>query len=101
MKGSAPVLLLIVAAIVILGMVGYLFLRGTNHQSTTASDTNTTVSPAISMKDFAPNLPSNQKTTILIQLSDSSKEKYIVPTSQVDTYVKSLPQGYHVLSKSP
>jgi hypothetical protein len=53
------------------------------------------------VKDFAPGIPMTQKTTILIQSSDSSEEKYIVPTNQVDTYVKQLPPGYHVLSKSP
>lgn len=50
------------------------------------------------VKDFAPDVPKEQKTTLVIRLADSSTVKYIVPLDQVDTYMKSLPQGARVVS---
>jgi hypothetical protein len=102
MKRSARIIILVVGIIAIIGMAGYIILR-----SHLLVDMNTNVTPAlpssrtITVKDFAPSLPINEKTTILIQQSDSSEVKYLVPTNQVDTYIKSLPEGDHVLSKTP
>lgn len=102
MKGSTGVtVLLIIVFFVILGMVGYIFFI--KPQTTQQSSTNNsqTAQPTIAEKDFAPGVPMSQKTTILIQSSDSSEIKYIVPTNQVDIYIKQLPSGYHVVSKTP
>ncbi|HSX09955.1 MAG TPA: hypothetical protein VLF93_07400 [Candidatus Saccharimonadales bacterium] len=104
MRGSAlSVTIIIVAIILIIGMIGYIAFSSLS-KSQPATDTKTSQSsgvPQAQVKDFAPNLSMSQKTTILIELSDSSMVKYIVPTTQVDTYVKNLPPGYHVVSKSP
>ena len=106
MKGSAlSVIIIIVAIVAVVGMIGYIAFSNLS-KSQSATDTKNSASassgvPQAQVKDFAPNLPMSQKTTILIELSDSSMVKYIVPTTQVDTYVKNLPPGYHVVSKTP
>ncbi|HWY80095.1 MAG TPA: hypothetical protein VNW29_07095 [Candidatus Sulfotelmatobacter sp.] len=101
MKGSMlSVIIISIGIIVVIGMLGYIILIPSNKQQI-SEITNMTVTPTIVIKDFAPNVPMSQKTTIIIQLSDSSREKYIVPINQVNTYVKSLPEGDHVVSKSP
>lgn len=89
--------IIVITVLVVIGMVGFILLGGSVHTSQSSSS----ATPAIPVKDFAPNVPMSQKTTILIQTSDSSDIKYIVPTDQVATYVKSLPQGYRVVSKTP
>jgi flagellar basal body-associated protein FliL len=101
MKGSAvAVVIIIIAIIAVIGMVGFIFLKNSSNSLPSSSTTNTStqISPVVPVKDFAPNLPMSQKTTIIIQTSDSSEIKYIVPTDQISTYEKSLPPGYHVVS---
>ncbi|HEY4874134.1 MAG TPA: hypothetical protein VIH86_01050 [Puia sp.] len=104
MKGSSVTILIgLVVIIAVVGMLAFIFFDHSGSSSPSVSSTNSSaqVSPTIPVKDFAPNIPMSQKTTILIQTSDSSDEKYIVPTDQISTYVKSLPQGYRVVSQSP
>ena len=102
MKGSTTLIAIIsVAFIVALAMVGYIIFLRPPSESISPSGYTESMAPKIPIKDFAPDLPASQKTTITIQTSDSSEIKYIVPTTQVDTYVKKLPPGYHVISKSP
>ena len=99
------IILIIIGVIAVVGMLGYIFLSNPTPSRIAAkssvSNSPTANSLAVPVKDFAPNIPMSQKTTVLIQTSDSSDIKYIVPTDQVSTYVKSLPEGYHVVSKSP
>ena len=102
MKGfAAGILIGVIGVIAILGMIGYIFFIKPQSSQVASTENTSNLSPTITEKDFAPNMPLSQKTTILIQSSDSSEIKYIVPTSQVDIYVKHLPPGYHVVSKSP
>ena len=106
MKGSAlAVVIVIIAIIAVIGMVGFIFLdssKTTQSQSPSVSNNSSSSGvPQATVKDFAPNLPMSQKSTIIIELSDSSMVKYIVPKDQVSTYVKSLPPGYHVVSTTP
>jgi hypothetical protein len=104
MKGSSSTIVIgIVVIIAVVSMLGFIFFDHSGNSEPSAASTNSSaqISPTIPVKDFAPNLPMNQKTTILIQTSDSSNEKYIVPTDQISTYVKSLPEGYRVVSQSP
>ena len=83
-------------------MAGFIFFKNSlTSTQTTASNTSPSGTPQATVKDFAPNVPMSQKTTILIELSDSSMVKYIVPKDQAATYVKNLPPGYHVVSQSP
>lgn len=114
MRGSVMAkVIIIIVIIAVVGMVGFIFLKGSNsnHASQPSSSNSSVPQPSSSdasaaisaapIKDFAPNLPMSQKTTVLIQTSDSSDIKYIVPKGQVGTYVKSLPPGYHVVSSTP
>jgi hypothetical protein len=102
MKGSvATIVIVIVCVIALIGMGAYLYFGGTSSTQTTTQNSSMQPSPTIPVKDYAPGLSMSQKTTILIQTSDSSDIKYIVPTSQVSTYVKSLPPGYKVVSERP
>ncbi|MGI8419235.1 MAG: hypothetical protein ACR2LN_01170 [Candidatus Levyibacteriota bacterium] len=96
-----PVILIVV---ICLGMLGFIFFKSSVHKmpvnnvpafTPTQAATSVQSQPT---KDFAPNLPMSQKSTITIRLSDSSTMKYIVPKTQVDTYIKNLPKGYTVLS---
>jgi len=103
MKGSTAVIIIIIFVIIIvLGMLGFIFYikpqLGTGNANSTNATTGST--PSVPIKDFAPEMPMSQKTTITIMSNDSSEEKYIVPTNQIDTYIKQLPPGYHVVSKT-
>jgi hypothetical protein len=103
MKGSAlSVTIIIIAIIAIIGMAGFIFFKNSITASPfVASNFSSSGTPQATVKDFAPNLPMSQKTTILIELSDSSMMKYIVPKDQATTYIKNLPPGYHVVSQTP
>ena len=102
-KGSSTVILLIVIGFVVLGMIAFIYSKSIKFtpQTQALSPTPTVgdPTPTIEVKDYAPLLPMSQKTTILIRNSDSSESKYIVPTSMVDTYIRSLPMGDEVVSK--
>ena len=50
--------------------------------------------------DLSGGVPDSQKTTVVIQQSDSSLEKVILPTAAVDAYIKGLPEGTKVISKT-
>jgi flagellar basal body-associated protein FliL len=103
MKGSVGIILLVVCLVMVIGMLSYIFFVKP-HSLTVASPAATAsslqITPTIPVKNFASGTPDNLKTVILIQTDDSSDEKYIVPTSQIDFYVKSLPEGDHVISKT-
>src|SRR5579862_2727929 len=102
MKGSAAVTITIVIFLfVVIGMLGYILFVMPPTTNINPAVNSTNAMPTIPVKDFAPNIPMSQKTTIIIMSNDSSEEKYIVPVNQVDTYVKQLPPGFHVVSKTP
>lgn len=105
MKGSAAVIALVVIVLLVAcGMLAFIFIKPQSSASNTTVSSSVESSagqPSIPVKDFAPNLPMTQKTTVIIMSNDSSEEKYIVPANQVDTYIKQLPPGYHVVSKNP
>ena len=96
MKG----VILSICIIAILAMGGFIYYRSVSKPQAAATSA-VSAMPTIAVKDFAPGLPMSQKTTILIQTSDSSELKYIVPANQVSTYIKSLPEGYQVVSQTP
>ena len=105
-RNKAPVIIITFFGIIILGMIGFIiyksFFTSSQNVSIQQSSATDTAQPkdSVPTKDFAPNLPSNQKTTITIRTSDSSEIKYLVPSTQVQTYVSNLPQGYTVVSMS-
>lgn len=100
-RGSAkfPIIFL---GLLALGMLAYIIYKSlspnTPPPKTLQETQNVIVSESQPTKDFAPSLRKSQKSMILIRLSDSSTMKYIVPTEQVKTYIKNLPQGYTVVS---
>ena len=103
-RGSI-VIPVILFGIVMLGMISYIVYKSMTPRalatpSAIPADNLTPAAAAEPVKDFAPNLPANQKSTIVIRLSDSSTTKYLVPKDQVDTYIKNLPQGSTVVSAS-
>lgn len=100
MKGSAGVIILVVCLLAISGMLAYIFLIKPATPVGNSPASLAQVSPTVPIKNFAPSLSASQTTSILIQTDDSSDEKYIVPTKQVSVYVKSLPQGDHVISET-
>ena len=107
-RGFSTVFLLTIIFIgfVILGMVAFIYSKSIKFtpQTSALAPTPTAQVPtptlAMEVKDFAPALPMSQKTTIIIRHSDSSESKYIVPTTLIDTYIRSLPPGDEVVSKS-
>jgi hypothetical protein len=103
-KGSIALVLLIIIGFITLGMVAFIFSKSIKFIPQTAALSPTPTAgnstPTIEVKDYAPKIPMSQKTTILIRHSDSSESKYIVPVSMTDTYIRSLPMGDEVVSKS-
>ena len=101
MKGSAlAISVIILGVFAVIGMLAFIFLHSSSNSQPSADTSAAAATTSAPVKDFDPSLPMSQKTTILIQTSDSSDIKYIVPKDQVNTYVKSLPEGYHVISTS-
>lgn len=98
---------IIIAVFLLIGgaMLWYIFLggHGGGNASVPSAITPTSFvpSPTPKITDLAPLLAANLKTVVLIQNSDSSYEKVIVPTVQVATYLKSLPAGEKFVSQSP
>ncbi len=102
MKGSKRnVTLVLIGIFVFVGMLGYIFFGNAKQIRSNAPSPAVSQSPTIAVKDFAPKVPLSQKTTLLIQRSDSSRVKYLVPTDEVSIFIKSLPQGSHVISQLP
>lgn len=51
--------------------------------------------------DLSEGIPNSQKAVVVIEQSDSSMEKVILPTSSVDAYIKGLPEGARFISQTP
>jgi hypothetical protein len=99
-KGSAVIPVVIIVCF-LLAIAGYVaFTKLSTKPATSSQPTSSYATPTMPVTDFAPNLPMSQKTTLLIRDADSSTKQYIVPTDQVDTYVKQLPAGESVVSKT-
>ncbi len=64
------------------------------------SKDSSTISPTAEVTDFAPDLPLDQKTTVVIRHSDSSATTYLIPDDQVETFTSKLPEGDVVASKT-
>jgi hypothetical protein len=57
--------------------------------------------PDIKVTDFSQGASANEKTAVLVEHSDSTFEKFILDNAMVDSYVKGLPPGEKVVSKTP
>jgi len=91
----------IVVIVLTLVMVGAIVWLSVSHKSSQQSSAQTTNQPDIKVTDYSQGVPANQKTVIIVEHSDSSFEKIIVPSSNVDTFVKTLPAGDKVAGTTP
>jgi hypothetical protein len=100
-KGSVLIPVIIVI-LILLGIAAYFIIPQYKSTSSQPSQTTTSATPTSPITDFAPNfLPADQKSTIVIRTSDSSTVTYLVAKDQVETFIKKLPAGDEVVSKSP
>ena len=88
----------IVLTVFMIGGIVWLSLAHRSSQQTTAQTSN---QPDSKVTDYAQGVPANQRTTIVVEHSDSSFEKIIVPSSNVETFVKTLPEGDKVAGTTP
>lgn len=100
-KGFSSVAL-IVAIVVILVIFLSIAVIAISHRSATPTiaPAQNTGQPSEKVTDMAPAVPNTQKTAIVVQHSDSSFEKFLVPNAAVEGYIKSLPEGDKVVSKT-
>lgn len=98
-KGSI-VIPIVVVILIVLVVAGYFIFTKFLVSNTQSAQATSYVKPTMPITDFAPNLPMSRKTKLIIRDADSSTMEYIVPTDQVNTYIKQLPAGDSVVSKS-
>jgi len=90
----------IIIVCLVLLVVGFFVVTNILPKGIHVSQTVPTAQPTSPVTDFAPNIPMNQKTTVLIRQSDSSTITYIIPNAQVDSFIQKLPEGDVVVSKT-
>ncbi len=88
----------IIGILLLLGGGVFVFLNLSHKPS--SSITQTAIEPTPTPTDLAPSVSHNKKTTIVVRKDDSSKAVYIVPNSQIDMFIHSLPEGSTVVSQS-
>ena len=95
------ILIIIIIALIITGIFAYKkYVKGSNALSTVAQQ-NTGGVPQARVIDTAPQIPSSQKSGVLIMQSDSTYIKYLVPTNTLNTFIHTLPSGTTVISQAP
>lgn len=92
---------ILLAAILVVGVTILFIFLNKSPSPTPISSTTPNATPTPKVMDLAPSIAANLKTILLIQNSDSSLEKIIIPTQQVDAYIQNLPEGERFISKSP
>ena len=90
----------ITLVIILLLLGGGIFVFLNLSHSPSSSVTQTAVEPTPTPIDLAPSVPLNKKTTIVIRKDDSSTDTYLVPNSEVDSFIHSMPTGSTVVSQS-
>ena len=98
-KGSAVIPIIIIVCLLLV-VAGYFVVTKVLPKTSQTSQDVPTAQPTSPVTDFAPNIPMNQKTTVLIRQSDSSTITYIIPNDQVDGFIKKLPEGNVVVSQT-
>ena len=99
-KGGMEVLVGIVVLIFLMGVGIFLVSTHGTEKKQSIADT-TTNRPDVKVTDYAQGSPQSQKTAVLVEHSDSTFEKFIMLNTMVDDYVKHLPPGEKVVSKTP
>jgi hypothetical protein len=106
-NGFLSVAILGIMAILIVGMIGgiiFMSLRSPSPQAAVTKTSNAMPTEETYLQhtlDLSAGVADAQKTIIIIQQSDSSREKVILPTTSVDAYIQGLPEGTKVISQSP
>jgi hypothetical protein len=59
----------------------------------------TAVQPKIT--DLAPNIPYEDKPSVVVQHADGTKERYLLPPGTVDAFIQNLPKGDKFLGDIP
>jgi flagellar basal body-associated protein FliL len=90
--------LLAIVMIIIAGILIYLMYFTTTLTKQTISIPQVFVTPSPPTTDTAPGMPISQKEHVLVHHSDSTFEIFLVPTSTIDTFMKTLPKGDTVVS---
>lgn len=104
-KGFSSIVILGVICILIIGMIGgiiWMSFQKSTPQAAKIQLASPTQIPSFIEKtlDLSNGVADSQKTVIIIQQSDSSREKVILPTSSVQAYLTGLPMGTKVISQA-
>lgn len=99
LRGSVAVPIIVILGLLIL-VVGYFVVTNVIAKNSGSSVNTPYATPTSPITDFAPSIPLNQKTTIVVRQSDSSTVTYLVPTAQVESFIQKLPEGEAVVSKT-
>lgn len=59
----------------------------------------TAVQPKIT--DLAPNIPYENKPSVIVQHADSSRERYLLAPDMLDAFIKNLPKGDKLVGVIP
>lgn len=96
-------IIIIIVILLILGVGGYYALKSSsaNQTATAAKQSEDNGIPQAKIDDMAPNIPRSQKTEIMTMQPDSTYEEFLVPNTNVDTFIKTLPKDVTVVSKKP
>ena len=98
-KGNITVYItLIIIVLLIIAGIFWVNSRNSIKQPDTTQQTN---QPQIKVTDYSGGIPQNQKTAVLIEHSDSTFEKIILPSAGVDNFIKNLPAEDKFISKTP
>lgn len=101
-KGSVIVWVVVIFMVLFLaGGFVWLYFRDKPATQTTSATTSSSNEPDIKVTDFSQGVPKNQTTEVLIKHPDSTFEKVILSNAMVDSYLKGLPPGETVVSKTP
>ena len=100
--------LIVIAAVLILAFIKVESVRSGPQASTPTPtygvDLNVTVMPPAmqpKITDLAPNIPYEDKPSVVVQHADGSKERYLLAPEMLDAFIKNLPKGDNFLGDIP
>jgi len=102
-KGFSTVVVLIIVGVLIIAMiVGIIAMskKSSSKISPAAQSENNGV-PSMKTTDMASHVPFSQKTTLIVEHSDSSFEKFLLPSDAVTGFIMALPKGDKVVGTTP
>ncbi len=100
-KGSTALIICIAMIVGIFVLSTGIFL--VTHKGIFVSSTNSMEKqsdiPQMKITDLAPSVSYFQKSAVVVEHSDSSFEKFLLPTTSVNTFIAALPKGDKFISK--